>query len=210
MALAGALGGTQSMGVSGYDEALTIPSSHAHQMSLRIHQILQNETNVDAVVDPLGGSHYVEALTGDLYERGWEFMEQIEAEGGFLASLDSGWLHRRAHETVYREMHEQMNGERVTVGVDAYSDDSTSPYEIDGFRGSTDVFERSVERLDDLRRTRDSGAATDALRELERVCKSEENIMPAMIAAVDAEVSMGEVGDVFRETFGDWDAPIEV
>ena len=98
MALGAVLGGVQSLGVSGYDEALSIPSEHAHQMSVRIQQILQEETNIGAVTDPLGGSFYVETLTAQLVEKAWEFFEQILQQGGYLAALDSGWLHAQAAE----------------------------------------------------------------------------------------------------------------
>ena len=92
MALAAALGGTQSLGVSGSDEALSIPSDHAHLMSIRIQQILQEETNLAAVADPLGGSYLIENLTDELERRSLEFLEEIEDRGGFIASIADGWL----------------------------------------------------------------------------------------------------------------------
>lgn len=207
MALGAVLGGTQSLGVSGYDEALSIPSEHAHQMSLRIQQILQHETNLCAVADPLGGSYYVENLTGQLEGRGWEFFEAVEAQGGFLAALDSGWLHDRAHENQRAELTAQSDGSQIVVGVNQYTDD-ISPFEIDGFIGVSDAWERASERLAELRRTRNEAKAGAALRELAAVCRGEGNVMPAMMDAVDAEASMGEIGEVFRDVFGDWDTPI--
>jgi methylmalonyl-CoA mutase, N-terminal domain len=207
MGLAAVLGGAQSLGVSGYDEALSVPSEHAHQMSVRIQQILQNETNVCGVVDPLGGSYYVEALTAELAERGWAFFEEIQSRGGFLESLDSGWLHARAHENQNADMDAQASGERIIVGVTDFSEDH-SPFEVDGFMGVGDAYEVACAWLEDLRRTRDAAAAGAALSALERACRGEENIMPAMMTALDADVSLGEIGDVFRGVFGDWDTPI--
>jgi len=208
MALAGVLGGVQSLGVSGYDEALSIPSEHAHQMSVRIQQILHNETNVVAVTDPLGGSYYVEAMTAELVSRGWEFFDEILQQGGFLASLDSGWLHTRAAENQHAEFMQQNSGERVIVGVTEHMDD-ISPYEVDGFMGVDDAFEVALARLEEVRRTRHERRAGDALRELARVCRSDENIMPPMLEALDADVTLGEIGDVWRESFGDWNTPIQ-
>ena len=208
MALAGVLGGVQSLGVSGYDEALSIPSEHAHQMSVRIQQILQEETNVTAVTDPLGGSWYVEALTAELVEKAWGFFEEIQAQGGFLASLDSGWLHEKAAENQHREFMAQETGEQVIVGVTAHTDDA-SPYEVDGFMGVDDAFDVALERLEEVRRTRHEAGAADALRQLERVCRSSDNIMPAMMDALEAEVTLGEIGDVWRDVFGDWATPIQ-
>jgi len=207
MALGAVLGGTQSLGVSGYDEALSVPSEHAHQMSLRIQQILQHETNLCAVADPLGGSYYVENLTSQLEERGWEFFEAIQGQGGFLAALDSGWLHDRAHENQRAEMEAQSDGSQVVVGVSRYGED-VCPYEIDGFIGVSDAWERAAERLAELKKTRNETHAGTALRSLAAVCRGEANVMPAMMDAVDADVSLGEIGDLFREVFGDWETPI--
>jgi methylmalonyl-CoA mutase N-terminal domain/subunit len=205
MALAGVLGGTQSLGVSGYDEALSVPSEHAHQMSLRIQQILQDEVNLRAVADPLGGSYFVEALTKELYDRARSFLDQILEQGGFVASLDAGWLHRRAMET---QLAEARSGD-VVVGVNAYADD-VWPGEIDGFEGTSDAWEQGMARLAEIRRTRDGRAATAALAELDAVCRSDTNIMPAMLDAVAADVTLGEIGDVFRDVFGDWPVPVEL
>lgn len=209
MALASVLGGVQSLGVSGYDEALSVPSEHAHQMSVRIQQILLEETNVAAVADPLGGSWYVESLTDEVERRAWDFFDQIQSEGGFLATLDSGWLHERAGEGQIDHARALQEGNRGVVGVTDHHDD-VSPFHVDGFQGPTDVWERSMDRLADVRATRDSRAAVAALRELESVCRSDRNVMPAMLDAVDAEVTLGEIGEVYRDVFGDWVAPVTV
>ena len=209
MALAAVLGGTQSLGVSGYDEAMSIPSEHAHQMSLRIQQILQHEMNLTAVADPLGGSYVVEHLSAELERRAWQVFEEIEAEGGFVAALDSGWLHARAAAHQFEDASALTSGERVQVGVNSYTED-VADLQIGGFEGTSGVWEAAVERLAVIRRERDSRAASGALRQLQAVCRSSDNIMPAMMDAVAADVTLGEIGDVFREVFGDWDAPISV
>ena len=205
--LAAALGGVQSLGVSGYDEALSIPSQHAHQMSVRIQQILQEETNIPAVTDPLGGSYYVETLTAQLIERAWAFFEEIQAQGGFLAVLDSGWLHRKAAENQHREFLDQAEGRQRIVGVTHHRDDS-SPFEVDGFMGVDDAFEVATQRLHAVRRERHEKGAAESLRDLERTCRGHANIMPAMMAALDAEVTLGEIGDIYRQVWGDWATPI--
>jgi methylmalonyl-CoA mutase N-terminal domain/subunit len=206
MGLAGILGGIQSLGVSGYDEALSIPSEHAHQMSVRIQQILLHETNVAAVTDPLGGSYYVEALTANLVEKAWAFFEAIQNEGGFLASLDSGWLHARAHENQQADFVAQSTGDKVIVGTTHFRED-VSPFEVDGFMGVSDAYEVALQRLHAVRATRDAARAGRALRALETVCRGTDNIMPAMLEALDAEVTLGEIGAVYREVFGDWTPP---
>jgi len=209
MALASVLGGVQSLGVSGYDEALSIPSEHAHQMSLRIQQVLQHETNLTAVADPLGGSYFIESLCGDLEQRAWAFFDEIEAQGGFLAALDSGWLHQRAHENQYELFDEMERGERTVVGVTDFEGD-VNPHPIDGFIGTSDAFEQATERLAALRRERHETATGKALRDLETCCRGDDNLLPAMMAAVAADATLGEIGGVFREAFGDWDTPIAV
>jgi methylmalonyl-CoA mutase N-terminal domain/subunit len=206
MALAGILGGIQSLGVSGYDEALSIPSEHAHQMSVRIQQILQHETNLTAVTDPLGGSYYIETLTAELIEKAWEFYEEILARGGFLECLNTGWLHAKAHENQVEDFHAQARGEKLLVGVNSFKDD-ISPYEIDGFRGVNDAFEAATQRLHEVRSTRAQKPASDALRALKAAARSDANIMPAMLDALEAEVTVGEIGDIWRDVFGDWATP---
>jgi methylmalonyl-CoA mutase N-terminal domain/subunit len=207
MGLAAVLGGVQSLGVSGYDEALSIPSEHAHQMSLRIQQIMQHEANLTAVADPLGGSYFIESLGAALEEKARGFIAEIEAQGGFLASLDSGWLHKRAEENQLALFDEIERGERTVVGVNDFQHD-ISPFAIDGFRGSSDAFEQASQRLADLRRTRHQRATDDALKALASTCRGDGNIMPAMMAAVDADATVGEIGTVFRDCFGDWHIPI--
>ena len=208
MGLAAALGGVQSLGVSGYDEALSIPSEHAHQMSVRIQQILQEETNVTAVTDPLGGSYYIETLTAQLIERAWAFFDDIQERGGFLACLDSGWLHQKAAENQHREFLAQADGRQQIVGVTHHTDD-VSPFEVDGFMGVDDAFDVAMQRLDAVRRERHEKGAVDAMRDLEQACRTRRNIMPPMMAALDAEVTLGEIGDIYRQVWGDWATPIQ-
>lgn len=208
MGLAAALGGVQSLGVSGYDEALSIPSEHAHQMSVRIQQVLQEETNIAAVTDPLGGSYYVETLTAQLIERAWAFFEEIQEQGGFLAALDSGWMHQKAAENQHREFMAQSDGTQKIIGVTDHTDD-ISPYEVDGFMGVDDAFDVALARLEEVKRTRHEKAAASAMRDLEAVLRTSDNIMPTMMNALESEVTLGEVGDIYREAFGDWATPIQ-
>jgi methylmalonyl-CoA mutase, N-terminal domain len=207
MGLAGVLGGTQSLGVSGYDEAVSIPSEHAHQMSLRIQQIIQNETGLVDVVDPLGGSYLIEALTMQIKDAAWDVFEQIEAQGGFLASLDSGWLHSIADDNQNALSQDVEAGDRKIVGVN-FADADVSPFTVTGFEGTSDAWERGMERIAELRRTRSSALHGRAIKELRSACIGDTNIIPPMIDAVAADATLGEIGEVFRDVFGDWDVPI--
>jgi methylmalonyl-CoA mutase N-terminal domain/subunit len=209
MALSAALGGVQSLGVSGYDEALSIPSDHAHLLSIRIQQILQEEIGLREVVDPLGGSFFLESLSATLEERAWAFFDEIEALGGFIAVIESGWLVRKALEEQSRQLHLVQTGSRGIVGVNTHVVDDPI-MEIDGFEGrpGADAWERASARLSTLRRERHTRAAISALRELEHVCRSDRNIIPAMLDVVQADASIGEIGTVFRDVFGNWEFPL--
>lgn len=210
MALAAALGGTQSLGVSGYDEALSIPSDHAHLMSIRIQQILQEETGLIDVVDPIGGSHYIDALGAALEERALDFMQEIEDRGGLVACLHDGFLMERASEHQYDIARSETNGERRIVGVNAHLVDDPI-MEIDGFPGrdGARVWEDAMSRLSELRRTRDGRHTTAMLHELRRVLADGGNVVPAMMSALKADASIGEIGSVLREVLGDWRPPFE-
>lgn len=209
MALASVLGGVQSLGVSGYDEALSIPSERAHHMSVRIQQILMEETNLTAVTDPLGGSYYVETLTAELEERAWSFFDELQARGGFIASLDDGFLHSTAGSNQVDAERRLSSGERRIVGVNAHRSDS-DPFEVDGFAGVERVWESAMERLADLRRTRHGRGTIAALDGLAATCRNRDNVMPAVIEAVENDASLGEIGDVFREVYGDWLVPMNL
>jgi methylmalonyl-CoA mutase N-terminal domain/subunit len=209
MALAGVLGGTQSLGVSGYDEAISVPSEHAHQMSVRIQQILQSETGLTDVADPLGGSYFFEALTAEVEERAWTFFEEIQRRGGFLATLDSGWIHERAAENQVRQFEDIETGRRQVVGVNMAQGDAGT-FEVEGFQGTSDAWERGMTRLTELRREREAARAREALTALRTACAGGANIIPSMMDAVAADITVGEIGDAFREIFGDWKVPITV
>jgi len=206
MALAAALGGTQSLGVSGYDEALSIPSDHAHLMSIRIQQILQEETGLASVADPLGGSFYIESLCNDLEARSWAVFEEIQKQGGFVATVENGWLRGAASDEQQAQARRFEESDMKLVGVNVHQTDDPIMH-VDGFEGqSGDVtWSHAMERLEELRRVRDTTATLSSLRELERVCKGDDNIVPAVMAAVQADASIGEIGQVFRDSFGVWD-----
>jgi methylmalonyl-CoA mutase, N-terminal domain len=208
MALAAVLGGTQSLGVSGYDEAISIPSEHAHQMSLRTQQILQSETGLMNVADPLGGSYFVEALTSEVEERAWGFFEEIQGQGGFLASLDSGWLHARAEENQIDLFEAIERGSREVIGVNQ-ADGDVGTFRVDGFQPKSDAWEKGMARLSALRGERESKRALKALAALRSACEGTANVLPAMMDAVGADITVGEIGDTFREVYGDWNVPIQ-
>lgn len=207
MGLAAVLGGVQSMGISAYDEALSVPSEQAHQQSVRIQQILLHETNVAAVADPLGGSYYLEALGAELEDRAWACFEDIQARGGFVACLESGHLQRLAADNQLALEDAVASGERGIVGVNVAPSDH-DPFGIDGFPGAPDAWERGMERLATLRAERDGRLVTQKLSELASACRGGGNVMAGVLAAVGADATVGEIGDVFREVYGSWTFPV--
>lgn len=207
MGLAAVLGGVQSMGISAYDEALSVPSEQAHRQSVRVQQILMEETNLTAVADPLGGSYYAEALSAELMERAYGFMRDIEDHGGFVEALDNGFIQHVAGDNQVRLQDQETDGERPIVGVTVHTP-SEDPFNIDGFPGSLDAWERGMERLERLRARRSPAGVDRALADLERTCRDGGNVMTAVMDAVGADVTVGEVGAVFREVYESWRFPV--
>lgn len=207
MGLSAVLAGVQSMGISAYDEALSVPSEQAHQQSVRAQQVLMHETNLTAVTDPLGGSFYVESLTAELEERAYEFMREIDQNGGFIAALESGFLHGVASENQLRLEDMITEGTREVVGVNVHTSDH-DPFNIDGFQGSLDAWERGMQRLEKLRTERDTDAAMRAIDDLAKTCANGGNVMASVMDAVGKDVTVGEVGEVFRTEFGSWKFPV--
>ena len=200
-ALAAILGGTQSLHVNSRDEALALPSEDSVQLSLRTQQILANENGVAEVVDPLGGSYYVESLTDHLEQEAFGYIEKIEDMGGAIAALERGYQVREIHEVAYRHQRELEAGERVIVGVNRYVSE-TPP--ISGLlKMDPELTRRQIERLQRLRRERDGAAVRSSLARLDEVARSDENTVPAILECVESYCTLGEICDVFRGVFGE-------
>jgi len=198
-ALAAALGGVQSMAVASYDEAICIPTEEASTQSLRIQQIIASESGVTDVVDPLGGSYYVECLTNKLEAEANKFVEQIEKLGGAASAIKSGYQTGLIHEAAYNYQKEVEEGERVVVGVNKYF--SQTP-EISLHRVGAEVESGQKKSLAALKNKRDNERVTQCLQRLQKVAEGNENIMPALIDCAAAYVTLGEMCDVLRKVFG--------
>lgn len=206
--LAAALGGVQSAGVTAFDEAICIPSEQAHIMSVRTQQILQLESGVTNVVDPLAGSYYVEWLTNEVERSAWEYLTEIENKGGFVAVLNSGWLHQEAHKGAIEKENKIMIGERKIVGVNCYEMEE-DPYEVPVFR-SPKAYDEAKARVDKLKEERNAREADEAMDEFRKACENGENVMPPLIKAVRAGVTAGEIGKIQRDVFGIWKVPLPI
>ncbi len=207
--MAAALGGVQSAGVTAFDEAICIPSEQAHIMSVRTQQILQLESGITNVVDPLAGSYFVEHLTNEVEKRVREYLDAIEDHGGFIAALKSGWLHREVAREAMAYERKVNSGEVKVVGVNC-EQMAEEPYQVPVFsaRPGEEVYRVIKQRLEKLKRERDHVEAEAAFQNLKRVLESEQNVMPAMMRAVKAGLSACEIGNLEREALGKWEAPL--
>jgi len=203
-ALSAVLGGAQSLHTNGLDEAYTIPSEMAMKIALRTQQIIADETGVTSVIDPLGGSYYVENLTNKL-EAGIEnYMTIIEEMGGVVAAIEQGYFQREISDTAYEFARKKSSGERPVIGVNKYVDNERTQA-IETHKLDPESEQRQISRLKAVKSSRDQVRALNAMRELVRVAKNEsENLMPATIEAVKSQLSMGEITTALREVFGSY------
>ena len=203
-ALAAILGGSQSLHVNSRDEALALPSEESAQLSLRTQQILAYESGSADVVDPLGGSWYVENLTSRLEAQALDYIARIDAMGGAVAAIEQGFQAREIGEAAYRHRQEVESGERIIVGVNRYAGEE--PPVAGLLRVDEQAAAQQIERLQRLRRERDGAAAAAALARLEDAARrpaGEVNTVPAILEAVESWCTLGEISGVLRQVFGE-------
>jgi len=200
-ALAGVLGGTQSLHTNSYDEALQLPSEDAVRIALRTQQILAHETGVTDAVDPFGGSYYVEWLTDALEEETRRYFERIDALGGVVAGIERGFFQREIQEASFRYQRAVESGEEKIVGVNAYSVDA--PIHVPRLKISEEARRVQSRHLRALRARRDPSRHRAALDRLRRVAATEsENTMPAVLDALKARATLGEIVHAFQDVYG--------
>jgi methylmalonyl-CoA mutase N-terminal domain/subunit len=203
-ALAAALGGVQSMALSCYDEALAIPTEKAQKIAVRTQQIIAEEIGITDTIDPMAGSYYVEWLTNELERRTEEEMRRIEEMGGAVEAIESGYYHKAILDEAYKWEQDVNSGERVVVGVNKYRDEEEPEPEY--FKVDQTMADRQREKLGRLRAARDSAAAERALTQLREAAEGDDNLMPAIIEAVHAYCSLGEICGALRGVFGEYKA----
>ncbi len=200
-ALAAVLGGAQSLHTNSRDEALALPTEEAARLALRTQQILAHEAGVTETPDPLAGSYYVESLSNELEAAAWAYLDEIEELGGTLAAIERGFQQREIQEAAYQVQRDIDSGERIVVGVNKFRDDEvatppTQKIDSDGER-------RQVERVRRVRAERSESAWTTAMDELERIARNDGNLMPAILTAVRAYATVGEISDRLRAAWGE-------
>lgn len=206
--LAAILGGAQSLHIDSYDEAYSVPTEEAALVSLRTQQILQAETNATSTVDPMAGSYFVEYLTSEMERRILDAIAEIENMGGLVASVEKGWLHREIAETAHRQQQAIESGEMRVVGVNFLKGDTEVSQPIDVFSYPEDTEAKQKAKLGKLRQDRDFDNVQSHLEEVRRRCRADENVMPAVLEAVKARATLGEIQGVYRQVFGSWAFPL--
>ncbi|HEY3106530.1 MAG TPA: methylmalonyl-CoA mutase family protein [Gaiellaceae bacterium] len=202
-ALAAVLGGTQSLHTNSFDEALALPTEHSVKIALRTQQVIAHETGVTNTIDPLGGSYYLEELTNRLEAEAHDYFERIRALGGVIPAIKENFFQREIAEASFRYQSEVESGKRIVVGVNRYEEPEEKEVEI---LAIDEALERKqVERVRALRARRDSSAVEQALAQLKRDAAADDvNLMPPIIEASKAYVTMGEMCDALREVWGVW------
>jgi methylmalonyl-CoA mutase N-terminal domain/subunit len=201
-ALAAVLGGTQSLHTNSFDEALALPTEQAAKTALRTQQVLGLETGVASVVDPLGGSYFLESLTDQIEERATRYVDRVDRMGGAVAAIEAGFYQDEIHESAFEIQRGVESGDRVIVGVNRYQDPTERPVEL--MRIGDEEVARQVERLARLRADRDGAAVQRALAAVADVANGTDNLLPPMKEALRARATLGEVSDVLRGAFGEY------
>src|SRR5271156_1741436 len=206
--LAAVLGGCQSLHSNGLDEALALPTENSALLALRTQQIIANETGVVNTIDPVGGSHAIEKLTNEIEVGALEYISKIDAFGGVLRSIETGYIQQEVQKSAFEYQQAVDAGEQVVVGVNRFetTDDKTIPT----LRIDPEIERTQVARLQALRARRDSVKASAAITEIERRARTTENLMPAILNAVESYATVGEISDALRRAFGEYQESVVI
>jgi methylmalonyl-CoA mutase N-terminal domain/subunit len=211
-ALAAVMGGCQSLHTNSYDEALALPSKKAVQVALRTQQIIAHESGVADTVDPLGGSYYLEWLTNQIENQAMEYITEIDKMGGAIKAIDLGYIQREVASSSYQFQKMVESGEHVVVGVNKFTgkdegEEDAGDSEPEDLQIGIEIEMKQVERVRRLRLERDNQKVNQMLGRVRAVAKSDDNIMPALIDAVKAYATIGEISDVLRNVYGEYRVP---
>jgi len=201
-ALAAVLGGCQSLHTNSMDEALALPTEDAALIALRTQQIIAAETGVANTTDPVGGSYAIESLTNEIESRAQEYLSKIDALGGMLKAIDSGFVQSEIQRAAYDFQHAVEQKEQIVVGVNHFIAEENR--QIPTLRIDPQIESTQIARLNALRAKRDSAKVQSALVELQRRARSTENLLPAILTAVESHATVGEISDALRQIFGEY------
>lgn len=200
--LAAVLGGTQSLHTNGYDEALSLPTEDAARIALRTQQIVAFESGATDTVDPLAGSYYVEALTNEIEQKAWELIAKIDVMGGSVSAIEQGFIQDEIARSAYEYQRNIENGSKIIVGVNKFQVKEEN--KIPGFRIDDSIRTIQTEKLNRLKSNRNHAKVDQCLQAVNDRASSGENLMPAVIEAVENKCTLGEVADELRAVFGEY------
>jgi methylmalonyl-CoA mutase N-terminal domain/subunit len=206
-ALAAVLGGTQSLHCNGRDEALALPTEESARVALRTQQIIAAESGVANTVDPVAGSYAIESATNRIEAEARVILDRIADAGGTLAAIESGWIQSEIQESAYAAQRAIDSGERVVVGVNRFAAPSDAPEETNPmplFELAADAEQRQIARVREFRASRDAARTRDALQDVEAAARGSANLVPTVIAAIEARATLGEIADAMRHVFGEY------
>ncbi|GAB3322199.1 acyl-CoA mutase large subunit family protein [Haloplanus salinarum] len=202
-ALAAVLGGTQSLHTNGKDEALSLPTEKSVRTALRTQQILAHESGAADTIDPLAGSYYVESLTDELESEALDLLDEIDERGGMLDAVKSQWVQGQIQDVAFDRQQEIEEGERIIVGVNEFRVEDEDP-EVDLEEVTEEDERRQIDRLETVRADRDDEAVEAALASLRETARGDDNLLPPIVDAVKAYASVGEIANVLRDEFGEY------
>jgi methylmalonyl-CoA mutase N-terminal domain/subunit len=204
-ALAAILGGVQSLHTNSMDETLSLPTEDAVRVALRTQQVIAEESGVTNIVDPLGGSYYIERLTNEIEAEAMEYIKQIDALGGMLRAVEEGFPQKEISESAYQFQLEVDAREQTIVGVNKYQEGGEQ--DIPTLKIDQAAERAQIEKIKAFRERRDEAKWKDAMAKIESACKEDRNVVPVLIDAVDVGVTLGEVSDIYRRVFGVYSDP---
>jgi methylmalonyl-CoA mutase N-terminal domain/subunit len=207
-ALAAVLGGTQSLHTNSMDEALALPSEQSVQIALRTQQLIAYESGAADTADPLGGAYYLEYLTANIEKRARDYIEKIDQLGGSVAAIEKGYIQQEIQESAYRYQREIETGDRVIVGVNKFQTQEPPPRGL--LKVDPRVRERQVQKLAELKGARDGKRVQEALAELEKTAQGDGNLMEPILNCVRALCTLGEICDILRGVFGEYESVARV
>jgi methylmalonyl-CoA mutase, N-terminal domain len=207
-ALSAVLGGTQSLHTNSFDEALALPTEQSARIALRTQQVIGYESGVPQTVDPLAGSYYIETLTNEIEKRAAEYLGKIEVLGGMLKAIERGFVQQEIQNAAYEYQQAVDRGEAIVVGVNRFELEEEKPIPIQRIDESLEP--KQVERLRAMRARRDPAAWQAALQAVEDAARSEANLMPRILGAVEACATVGEISDTMRKVFGEYKESVVV
>jgi len=201
-AMSAVLGGTQSLHTNGRDEALGLPTEESARLALRTQQIIAHESGITKVADPLGGSVYIEELTDKIERGARDYLERIDSLGGTLAAIEKGWIQAEIQNAAYEFQQQVERGEKIVVGVNRFQQENEQS--VTALHIDSNIEQQQVERLRQVRASRDRAAVETRLDALEQTARGSDNLMPKIMASCEAFATVGEISDRLRKVFGEY------